>query len=93
MSVMFGFHRKPNLLATIRKVCVACQDRCAQELFSVRSMFRLLFVPAMPLPTTYRMTCASCGTSRTLSAEQADLLLATAPHAAADSVTGSSAGA
>jgi hypothetical protein len=33
----------------------------------------------VPLPTTYRTTCAACGTSSTVSAERADLLLASAP--------------
>jgi hypothetical protein len=77
--VIFGFQRKPHRLATIRSICVACQDRGAQELFSVRTRFRLFFVPAVPLPTTYRTTCAACGTSSTVSAERADLLLASAP--------------
>jgi hypothetical protein len=77
--VIFGFQRKPHRLATIRSICAACQDRGAQELFSVRTRFRLFFVPAVPLPTTYRTTCAACGTSSTVSAERADLLLASAP--------------
>ena len=79
MFVIFGFQRKPHRLATIRSICAGCQDRGAQELFSVRTRFRLFFVPAVPLPTTYRTTCAGCGTSSTVSAERADLLLASAP--------------
>jgi hypothetical protein len=77
--VIFGFQRKPHRLATIRSICAGCQDKGAQELFSVRTRFRLFFVPAVPLPTTYRTTCAACGTSSTVSAERADLLLASAP--------------
>lgn len=79
MFVIFGFQRKPHRLATIRSICAGCQDKGAQELFSVRTRFRLFFVPAVPLPTTYRTTCAACGTSSTVSAERADLLLASAP--------------
>jgi hypothetical protein len=77
--VIFGFQRKPHRLATIRSICAGCRDKGAQELFSVRTRFRLFFVPAVPLPTTYRTTCAACGTSSTVSAERADLLLASAP--------------
>lgn len=80
MFVIFGFQRKPHRLATIRSICGGCQDRDAQELFSVRTRFRLFFVPAVPLPTTYRTTCGACGTSSTVSAEKADQLLASAPH-------------
>jgi hypothetical protein len=79
--VIFGFQRKPHLLTTIRAMCAACQDRSAQELCSVRTRFRLLFMPLVPLPTTFRTTCAACGASKTVSAEQADLLWASAPHA------------
>jgi hypothetical protein len=77
--VIFGFQRKPDRLATIRSLCGGCQQRGTQELFSVRTRFRLFFVPAVPLPTTYRTTCAACGTSSTVSAERADQLLASAP--------------
>jgi hypothetical protein len=76
---IFGFQRKPHLLATIRGLCVACQDRGAHELFSLRTRFRVFFVPVVPLPMTFRTTCAGCGTSKTVSAEQADLLWASAP--------------
>jgi len=77
--IIFGFQRKPQRLATIRSICAGCQDRGSQELFSVRTRFRLFFVPAVPLPTTYQTTCAACGTSAAVSAEKADHLLATAP--------------
>jgi hypothetical protein len=77
--VIFGFQRKPQRLATIRSICAGCQDRGSQELFSVRKRFRLFFVPAVPLPTTYQTTCVACGTSSAVSAEKADLLLASAP--------------
>jgi hypothetical protein len=76
--VIFGFQRKPHRLATIRAMCAGCQDRGTQELSSVRTRVRLFFVPAVPLPTTYRTTCADCGTSTAVSAERADLLLASA---------------
>ncbi len=79
MFVIFGFHRKPRRLATIRSICAGCRVRCAQELFTLRGWFRLFFVPAVPLPTTYRTTCASCGSSSKVSAERADMLLASAP--------------
>ena len=80
MFVIFGFQRKPDRLATIRSMCGVCQHRGAQELYSVRTRFRLFFVPAVPLPTTYRTTCAACGTSSTVSAEKADQLWANAPR-------------
>jgi hypothetical protein len=78
--LIFGFQRKPHRLATIRSMCAGCMDRGIQELFSVRTRFRLFFVPAVPLPTTYRTTCAACGESSTVSAEKADQLLASAPR-------------
>jgi hypothetical protein len=78
--VIFGFQRKPQRLATIRSMCAVCQDRGTQELCSVRTRFRLFFVPAVPLPTKYRTTCTECGNSVTVSAEKADLLLASAPR-------------
>jgi hypothetical protein len=78
--VIFGFQRKPHRLATISGMCPGCHDRGTQELFSVRTRLRLFFVPAVPLPTTYRTTCGACGSSSTVSAERADLLLASAPH-------------
>jgi len=85
---IFGFQRKPRLLATIRAMCAGCHDRGTQELFSVRTRFRLLYVPAVPLPTTYRTACAACGTSSTVSAEKADLLLASAERVDEPQMTG-----
>ena len=79
MFVIFGFQRKPHRLAKIRSICAGCQDRGAQELFSVRTRLRLFFVPTVPLPTSYRTTCGACGSSSTVSAEKADQLLASAP--------------
>jgi hypothetical protein len=76
--VILGFHRKPHRLATIRSMCTVCQVRTTQEVASVRTRFRLFFIPVLPLPTTYRTTCTECGSSVTVSAERADLLLATA---------------
>jgi hypothetical protein len=78
--VIFGFQRKPHRLATIRAICAGCHDRGTQELSSVRTRLRLFFVPAVPLPTTYRTTCAACGTSTAVSAEKADQLLSSAPR-------------
>jgi hypothetical protein len=78
--VFIGFHHKPHLLATIRSICAGCQDRVTQELFSVRTQLRLFFVPIVPLPSTFRTTCAACGNSATVSAERADLLLSSAPR-------------
>ena len=81
MFVIFGLQRKPQHLASISSMCAVCQVRDRQELFSVRTRVRLFFVPAVPLPTTYRTTCAECGSSVTVSAEKADMLLANAPRA------------
>jgi hypothetical protein len=78
--VIFGFHRKPHRLATVHSMCAGCQERGAQEVCSVRTRFRLFFVPVVPLPTTFRTTCATCGTSSIVSAEKADLLLSSAPN-------------
>ena len=75
------FKRTPHRLATVLAACPTCQAASAQDVCSVRTFFRLFFVPLVPLPTTYRTTCAICGTSATVSAEQADRLLASAPHA------------
>ena len=80
MFIIFGFQRKPHLLATIRSMCAGCQDRVTQELFSVRTRLRLFFVPTVPLPSRFRTTCAACGNSVTVSAEKADQLLASAPR-------------
>lgn len=62
MSVVFGFQRKPHRLAIMRTICGACHDRCSHELTGTRARFRL--------------TCGECGASTTVSAEKADLLLA-----------------
>ena len=80
MFIIFGFKRSLRRLATILARCVACQASVAQDLFSVRTFLRLFFVPVVPLPTTYRTTCAICGTSASVTAEQADRLMASAPH-------------
>lgn len=80
MFAIFGFQRKPRLLATIRSRCAGCHNRVTQELFSVRTRLRLFFVPAVPLPSTFRTTCAECGSSATVSEERADLLLSSAPR-------------
>jgi hypothetical protein len=76
----FFFKRTPRRLATIIMLCGACAAPAAQDLCRVRTHFGLFFVPLVPLPTTYRTTCATCGTSTTVSAEQADRLMASAPH-------------
>jgi hypothetical protein len=78
--VIFGFHRKPERLATIRSMCVACHDRAVQDLCMVRTRFKLFFAPVLPLPRTFRTTCAECGTASIVSAERADLLLSSAPR-------------
>lgn len=79
---MFDFFikRTPHRLATVLAACPTCQTASAQDVCSVRTFFRLFYVPLVPLPTTYRTTCAECGTSTTVSAEQADRLLASAPQ-------------
>ncbi len=84
MFVIF-FKRTPRRLATILAPCPTCQAASAQDVCSVRTFFRLFFVPLVPLPTTYRTTCAICGTSTSVTAEQADRLLASAPHVDAPS--------
>lgn len=75
MSVVFGFQRKSQSLATIRTICAGCHDRCTHELVALRARFRL--------------TCGACGDSTTVSAEKADLLLATAERVAEDQMEGS----
>lgn len=80
MFVIFGFHRKPQRLATICSMCATCRVRATQELCSVRTRFRLFFIPVLPLPTTFRTTCVECRSSVTVSAEKADHLLASAPR-------------
>jgi hypothetical protein len=37
-------------------------------------------VPLLPLRSSYRTNCASCGNSTIVSEEQADRLLASGPH-------------
>ena len=74
------FKRTPRRLATVLVACPTCQAASAQDVCSVRTFFRLFYVPLVPLPTTYRTTCAECGTSTAVSAEQADRLLASPPH-------------
>jgi hypothetical protein len=78
--IMFGFKRKPHRLGTILALCAVCKASAAQDLSSVRGFVRLFFVPFVPLPTSYRTSCKTCGTSTTVSAEHADRLLASAPH-------------
>ncbi len=76
----FFCRRTPTRLATIISSCPECQGPTAQVLSRVRTFAGLCFVPLVPLPTTYRTTCATCGTAATVLAEQADHLLALAPH-------------
>jgi hypothetical protein len=78
--IIFGFKRKPHRLATILALCAVCQATAPHDVSSVRTFFRLFFVPLVPLPTSYRTSCQSCATATTVSAEQADRLLASAPH-------------
>jgi zinc-ribbon family len=85
--VIFGFQRKPHRLATVHGICAGCHERGAQDVCSVRTRFRLFFVPVVPWPTRYRTTCTSCGTSSTVSAEKADLLLASVPYVDAPAST------
>lgn len=73
MSVVFGFQRKPHRLALIRTICAGCHDRCAHELFALRARFRL--------------TCGACGAATTVSAEKADLLMATAERVDEDQMS------
>jgi hypothetical protein len=78
--IIFGIKRDLHRLAAILATCGTCAGTAAQDLFRVRNFFRLFFVPVVPLPTTFRTTCATCGTSTSVSTEQADRLLASAPH-------------
>ena len=78
--MIFGFQRKPERLATIRSMCVDCHDRVVHDLSLVRNCFKLFFAPVLPLPRTFRTTCAECGTASIVSAERADLLLSSAPR-------------
>lgn len=80
MFIIFGFKRKPHRLATILASCAGCKASSAEDLSSVRGFVRLFFVPLVPLPTSFRTSCKTCGTSTTVSAEHADRLLASAPH-------------
>lgn len=72
MSVVFGFQRKHHHPALIRTICAACHERCVHELSGMRARFRL--------------TCEECNASTTVSAEKADMLLASAERVEEDLV-------
>jgi hypothetical protein len=74
VSVVFGFQRKSHRPAIMRTFCAGCHDKRTHELSSVRARFRL--------------TCGECGASTTVSAEKADMLLATAERVDEQTTTG-----
>ncbi len=73
---MFGVRRKGDRLAAVFAMCGACQSPASQVVLRVHNCFALFFVPVIPLGRRYRTSCALCGDSVDVSAEQADRLMA-----------------
>jgi hypothetical protein len=82
--LIFGVSRKVARLATVLARCRFCQTPAAQVIVRVRTYFSFFFIPVIPLGTKYRATCALCGSTSEITAEEAgQLVQAAAVHQAA----------
>jgi hypothetical protein len=73
-----GIRKKAYRLATVFAVCSVCHTPAAQAVTRVRTFFSLFFIPLVPLMSRYRRTCTLCGQSVSISAADADQLVAAA---------------
>jgi zinc-ribbon family len=80
MLILFGFRSYVQTLAMLTLVCSRCGNPAAHRLSQLTRKFTLFFVPLFPIGRKYALTCAACGTSTRITAEQKDSLLAGGVH-------------
>ena len=58
------------------ELCSRCHTAAAQSVIRVRTFFTLFFVPLIPLGSKYHATCTICGSTVSVTKEQASQLVA-----------------
>ena len=71
MLVIFGLSRKERPLGLIALGCPTCGHPGPQSLVHRRTRFTLFFVPVLPLRSRHEARCPNCGTTRTISRDDA----------------------
>jgi zinc-ribbon family len=82
MFIIWGFRSFVTTLTTVFARCGKCGNPAAQRLSLVKRKFTIFFIPVFTLKKTYVMTCAMCGASFKITAEDAERLQAGAAAAA-----------
>ena len=79
MLVIFGLSRKEWPMGLVRLGCPVCGHAGPQSLVRRRTRFTLFFVPVLPLRSRLETRCPMCGTTRTITRDEARRLGAGTP--------------
>jgi hypothetical protein len=82
MFIIWGFRSFVTTLATVFARCGTCGNPAAQRLSLVKRKLTIFFIPVVTLKKTHVLTCAMCGASVKITADDAERLQAGAAAAA-----------
>lgn len=75
MLILFGFSRKPRVLATRPGSCPFCGVSGAQRVIEEAGKFSIFFIPIFTTSRRYYSACPNCGGQTEISRQQKDALL------------------
>lgn len=70
--LILGFRVSNVLLGTVLYVCDVCGVSTGHEIVKRVRRLSVFFIPILPLGTSYRDVCSSCGRMLSLSAQEAE---------------------
>ncbi|MDO4028745.1 zinc-ribbon domain-containing protein [Clavibacter michiganensis] len=71
MIFLFGTRARDALIVIVTFACLRCGVTSAQRVLHRTLRYTVFFVPLIPLRSTYRVECPSCGLETRLSKDQA----------------------
>ena len=75
MLILFGFSRKPRMLATRPGTCPFCGVSGLQRIIEEAGKFSIFFIPVFTTSRCYYSACPNCGGQTAISRQQKDALL------------------
>ncbi|NMR28576.1 zinc-ribbon domain-containing protein [Crystallibacter degradans] len=75
MLILFGFTRRPRVLATRPGTCPFCGVSGPQRLIEEAGKFSIFFIPIFTTSRRYYTECLNCGRQNEISRQQKDALL------------------
>lgn len=71
MILLFGTRARDALIVIVTFACLRCGVTAPQRVLHRTLRFTLFFVPLIPLRSTYRVACPTCGLETRLTKDQA----------------------